>query len=72
VRTSTSAIRSNKTRSLIANTAKNNPDVDLTELRRQYKAERLGEHIARVVAEAPPLSPAQRDRLALLLRGSGE
>ena len=30
---------------------------------------RLAEHVARVVAEAPPLTPAQRDRIAILLRG---
>ena len=29
------------------------------------------EHIRRVVDSAPPLSPEQRDRLALLLRGAG-
>jgi hypothetical protein len=28
-------------------------------------------HIARVVAEAPPLSPAQRDRISALLRPAG-
>lgn len=31
--------------------------------------DRLAEHVARVVAQAPPLSPAQRDRIAALLRG---
>jgi len=39
------------------------------ELRRAYVAEKLAEHVAKVVAEAPPLSPAQRDRIAVLLRG---
>ena len=39
------------------------------ELRRDYAAERLAEHVAKVVAAAPPLSPAQRDRIAALLRG---
>ena len=36
-----------------------------------FKADRLALHIARVVDAAPPLSPEQRDRLALLLRGAG-
>lgn len=27
------------------------------------------EYVAKVVAEAPPLTPAQRDRIAVLLRG---
>lgn len=31
----------------------------------------LAEHIARVVDKAPPLTDAQRDRLAVLLRGGG-
>ncbi len=34
-------------------------------------AERLAEHIQRVVDQARPLSLEQRDRLALLLRGAG-
>lgn len=46
-------------------------DPDLIEARRNLKAERLAEHIARVVADAPPLTPAQRDRLAGLLRAGG-
>lgn len=57
------------TRSQIAIAKKKNPRADVTELRRQLKAERLAEYIARVVAEAPPLTAAQRDRIALLLRG---
>ncbi len=60
---------STKIRSQIANTVKNHPGVDVTELRRQYKAERLAEYIKRVVDAMPPLTAAQRDRLALLLRG---
>ena len=57
-----------KTRSDIAHAKRRDPNADTTELRRQLKAERLAEHIARVVAEAPPLSSEQRDRLAALLR----
>ncbi|RNB46546.1 hypothetical protein EDM22_13810 [Agromyces tardus] len=44
-------------------------DPDLVEARRNLKAERLADHVARVVAEAPPLSPEQRARIAALLRG---
>lgn len=58
------------TRSKIALTKKLDPDADVTELRRQLKAERLAEHITDLVDAAPPLTAAQRDRLALLLRGS--
>ena len=44
-------------------------DPELVDARRNYRAERLAEHIAKVVAEAPPLTAEQRDRLAVLLRG---
>lgn len=58
-----------QTRSQIAHAKRRDPDADTTELRRQLKAERLEVHIAKTVAEWPPLTPEQRDRLALLLRG---
>lgn len=38
---------------------------------RDYAAARLESYIKRVVDNAPQLTPAQRDRLALLLRGAG-
>ncbi|SFS15703.1 hypothetical protein SAMN04487783_2107 [Agrococcus baldri] len=44
-------------------------DPDLLEARRNLKAARLAEYVERVVAEAPPLTPQQRDRIASLLRG---
>lgn len=44
-------------------------DPELVSARRDLAAERIAEHIAKVVAEAPPLSAEQRDRLAVLLRG---
>jgi ribosomal protein L4 len=40
------------------------------ELAAKFKAERLAQHISRVVDSAPPLSQAQKDRLAVLLRGA--
>ncbi len=39
------------------------------QLRSDYKAEKLAEYVAKVVDAAPPLTPAQRDRIAALLRG---
>lgn len=36
--------------------------------KRELAAARLAAHIRRTVDAAPPLTPAQRDRLALLLR----
>ena len=44
-------------------------DPDLLAAKADLKAARLEDYIARVVASAPPLDPATRDRLALLLRG---
>jgi len=60
-----------KTRSQIAHEKKRDPHADVTELKRQLKAERLEEYVARVVAEAPALSPSQRDRIANLLVAGG-
>lgn len=61
----------NRLRGKLAIETRWRPDEDHTELRRDYTAERLAEHIAKVVAEAPPLTAEQRDRLAGLLRGGG-
>ncbi|UFN46080.1 hypothetical protein [Nocardioides okcheonensis] len=58
------------TRSKIAGELRRNPEADVTELRRQLKAERLEEHIKRVVDDAPPLNDEQRARLARLLRST--
>jgi hypothetical protein len=44
-------------------------DPDLVAARRDLKAERLADYIRRTVDAAPALDDAQRDRLALLLRG---
>jgi hypothetical protein len=62
-------VSSTKIRSQIANTVKNHPGVDVTDLQAQYKAERLAEHIKKVVATWPPLTAAQRHTLAQLLAG---
>ncbi|MFN8081261.1 MAG: hypothetical protein U0Q19_17020 [Kineosporiaceae bacterium] len=60
-----------KARSAYANGVRSNlPQEELGELRTAMAAERLAEHIERVVAQAPPLTAEQRDRLALLLRPS--
>jgi hypothetical protein len=44
-------------------------DPDLIEARRNLRALRLEEHVAKVVASAPPLTAEQRDRIAAILRG---
>jgi hypothetical protein len=40
------------------------------ELRRDYRAARLEEYVTRLLAEAPPLTDEQRERLALLFQRS--
>ncbi len=45
----------------------------LDRLRREYAEAKLADYVAKVVAASPPLTDAQRTRLALLLkRGDGE
>ncbi len=43
-------------------------DPQLGELRRDIRAARLAQHVEKILAEAPPLTDQQRDRLAELLR----
>ena len=61
----------NETRSLQGRAAAakrwNRPDSDA--LARDLAAARIADYVKRVVDAAPPLTPEQRDRLALLLRG---
>lgn len=47
------------------------PESDDSPLRRDLAAAKIEAYVAKVVAEAPPLSPEQRDRLAMLFRPSG-
>lgn len=58
-----------KVRSDIALTVQRDKTADVTDLRRELKAARLAEYITRTVDAAPELTPEQRDRLAVLLRG---
>lgn len=44
-------------------------DPDLVAAKRELREARLAEYIQRTVAEAPPLTFDQRERLAVLLRG---
>jgi hypothetical protein len=45
----------------------NRPDRD--ELSREYAAQRITDCIRKVLADAPPLTDEQRDRIAAILRG---
>lgn len=57
-------------RNKVGNLTRHRPDsIELLAARRDLAAAKLADYIARVVDAAPPLTPAQRDRLALLLRG---
>lgn len=44
-------------------------DPELVDARRDLRAQKLADHIARAVSEAPPLTDEQRARLAGLLTG---
>jgi hypothetical protein len=58
------------TRARLAANRRHHPDDPETErLAADFKADRLAAYIRRVVDEAPLLSPEQRSRLAVLLRG---
>jgi hypothetical protein len=59
------------TRALIAHAKSVDANADVTELRRQLKAERLALHIQQVANSAPQLSDEQRAELAALLRSGG-
>lgn len=46
-------------------------DLDLADARQRLKAEHLADYVARTVAEAPPLTAEQCDRIAALLSPTG-
>lgn len=48
----------------------NKPNQD--ETARDLATERIADYVRRVVADAPPLTPAQRDRIVTLLRAGGD
>lgn len=57
--------------SLAALTRHHGPESpEVIERRRAYKTDRLAEHVAAVIASAPPLTTEQRARIASLLGGT--
>jgi hypothetical protein len=50
---------------------RHHPEQDHSDLKRDLRAEVLAEHVARVVAEAPPLTDAQAQRIVGLLLTGG-
>lgn len=60
-------------RARVASLTRSRPadDPDLIAARQSLKAARLEDYIRRTVDAAPPLTPEQREKLALLLHGGG-
>jgi len=57
-------------RARIAALSRHRPgSIEVDALARDFKAARLKDYIQRMVDDAPALTTAQRDRLALMLRG---
>jgi len=60
-----------QTLNAIALGKKRNPNAAVSALQWQLRAERLADYVSRAVAQAPPLTPEQRDRIVALLRAGG-
>ena len=58
-------------RAKLAASVRHHPEIDTSDLKRTLAAENLASYVSRIVAEAPPLTPEQRDRIASLLRPAG-
>jgi hypothetical protein len=58
------------TRSRVGTAAKGGDPKRLEDARRELAAAKLADYINRTIRSAPPLTPEQRDRLAVLLRGA--
>lgn len=46
-------------------------DPELLEVARRFKTNRLAEHVEKKLADWPPLTPDQLDRIAAILRAGG-
>jgi hypothetical protein len=66
----TPARRSASSRMSALSRSRSDDDPVLVEARQALRVAGLSEYIQRVVDTAPPLTQAQRDKLALLLRGA--
>lgn len=51
---------------------RHHPDRDTTDLEREVVEARIAAYAEKVLADAPPLTPAQVDRLAAIFRGGGQ
>jgi hypothetical protein len=64
-----SAVTSGRGRVAALSRSRHPDDPELITARRDLAALNLEQYVLRVVAEAPPLSDEQRDRIAAILRG---
>ncbi|BDB59573.1 hypothetical protein [Rhodococcus sp. RDE2] len=62
---------SERARAASLSRSRNSDDPELLEAKRNMRALKLAEHVARVVAQAPPLTAEQRERIVVLLRAGG-
>lgn len=60
-----------KARSQVAVASRRKDTAGLAAARRDLAAAKLEAYVSRIIAEAPPLSPEQLDRVAVLLRPAG-
>lgn len=60
-----------RTKAQLAAAKRHHPEKDHSALRQELATAKLAAYVARTIAEAPPLSPAQLDRIAGLLRPPG-
>ena len=67
----TSATRAKIARASVLTRYHDEADAVVVDARRDAAAARVEDYVARVVAEAPPLTDAQRDRISTLLRPAG-
>lgn len=66
-----SALTVAQAKSRLGVAARRGSAVQVNEARRALAAAKLEQYVSRVVAEAPPLTNDQADRIAALLRPSG-
>ena len=60
------------TRALIANEVRHHPDADHSDLQRELKAQKLERRVREIADSAPELTPAQRNKLAVILLAGGD
>lgn len=60
-----------KARSAVGVATRNGDPTKIEDARRELAAANLEAYIQRIVSHAPPLTPEQVDRVAVLLRGGG-